>query len=607
MCSISISMCVASLSKPGNYLHNLDGRGRRPHRVSSTASRHRASCSLQLDAKPAHEARRSGNYQPSAWNFNYLQSLDNHYNKEKRHLDREEELIVEVKKLFEEEMEAVQQLELIDDLGNLGLSFFFQDQIKQILNSIYNQNKCFHNSNEAAAEDADLYFTALRFRLLRQHGFKLSQDVFDCFKNDEGTDFKPSLGDDTKGLLQLYEASFHLREGEDTLELARQFATRYLQKKVDESGDNHEIDDNLLSSIRHSLELPLHWRIQRYEARWFLDAYARRPDINPVIFELAKLDFNIIQATQQEEIKQLSRWWNSTGLAEKLPFVRDRVVEAYFWAMGYFEPHQYGYHRCFVAKIVALVTTLDDVYDVYGSLDELQLFTDIIRRWDTKSIDQLPYYMQLCYLAMYNFVSELAYDVLKDKGFNSIPYLQRSWVDLVEAFLEEAKWYYSGYEPSLEEYLNNASISIAVPAAISQIYFTLPTTTMEKPAIESMYKYHHILRLPGTILRLADDLGTAPFEMKRGDVPKAVQCYMKERDATEKEAQEHVRFLIGESWKEMNTAMAAADCPFSDELVAIAANFGRVGQFMYSGGDGYRVQHSKIHHHMAALLFQPYV
>lgn len=115
---------------------------------------------------------------------------------------------------------------------------------------------------------------------------------------------KASLSEDTKGLLQLYETSFLVRDGEDTLEVAREFAAKYLQKKLE---DDDAIDEHLLSSIRHSLEIPLHWRIQKLEARRFLDAYATKPDMNPIILELAILDFNIVQATQEEELKDISR------------------------------------------------------------------------------------------------------------------------------------------------------------------------------------------------------------------------------------------------------------------------------------------------------------
>ena len=87
------------------------------------------------------------------------------------------------------------------------------------------------------------------------------------------------------------------------MECARVFSTKCLQNKLDEG-----FDDNLSSWIKHSLDLPLHWRIHRLEARWFLDAYARRPDNNPLIYELALFDFKIMQATYQQELKDISRY-----------------------------------------------------------------------------------------------------------------------------------------------------------------------------------------------------------------------------------------------------------------------------------------------------------
>ena len=134
----------------------------------------------------------------------------------------------------------------------------------------------------------------------------MNAEVFDRFKNDKGTDFEPSLCEDTKGLLQLYEASFLSVHGEETLQLAREFATKSLQKRV----NDHETDDgdiNLLSSVEAALEFPSHWMVQMPNAKSSIDAYKKRHDMNPIVLELAILDINIVQAQFLQELKETSR------------------------------------------------------------------------------------------------------------------------------------------------------------------------------------------------------------------------------------------------------------------------------------------------------------
>ncbi|KAI3473714.1 hypothetical protein Pfo_031355 [Paulownia fortunei] len=364
---------------------------------------------------------------------------------EERYLTRASELMMQVKMLVEEEMEPLRQLELIDNLQRLGISYHFEDKINQILNYIYQEHKYCKNY------ERDLYSTALEFRLLRQH------QIFDCFKNDRG-DFKPSLGDNTKGLLQLYEASFLLTESEKTLELAREFAANSLEKKLDDEG--HGID-----------------KIPRLNARWFIDAYGRRPDMNPIVLELAKLDFNI-----------------QTCLAEKLPFSRDRLVECYFLTIGELFQPQYGYSR-------------------------------------------------------------------------------------------------------IMEYISNAWISISGPVMLSHAYF-LVTNPIEKEAVQSLYKYHNIVRCSSMILRLANDHRFD--EMKRGDVPKSIQCYMNETGAHREEARDYVRFLIRETWKNMNEEVVA-DSPFPQGFVRSAVDLGRMAQYMYQHGDGHGIQYPQMKDRISSM------
>lgn len=106
-----------------------------------------------------------------------------------------------------------------------------------------------------------------------------------------------------KSLLSLYEASFLSMEGEVILDEARDFSSKCLKSYVIRNKDENEI----IPLINHSLELPLHWRASRLEARWFIDVYQKRQNVNPSLLKLAKMDFNIVQVQHQEDLKHASR------------------------------------------------------------------------------------------------------------------------------------------------------------------------------------------------------------------------------------------------------------------------------------------------------------
>ena len=75
------------------------------------------------------------------------------------------------------------------------------------------------------------------------------------------------------------------------------------------------------------------------------------------------------------------RWWRDIGLANKLSFARDRLMECFFWAVGIVSEPEYSNCRKGLTKVAALVTLFDDVHDVYGTLDELKLLTDAVQRF----------------------------------------------------------------------------------------------------------------------------------------------------------------------------------------------------------------------------------
>lgn len=108
---------------------------------------------------------------------------------------------------------------------------------------------------------------------------------------------------------------------------AKDFSIKHLKERL----QNKEMNPDLVTLVAHALELPLRWRVQRIEARWYIDVYERRLNKNPQVLEIAKLDFNLVQAIYQEDLKYTARWWRNTGMGEKLSFARDRLMENFLW------------------------------------------------------------------------------------------------------------------------------------------------------------------------------------------------------------------------------------------------------------------------------------
>lgn len=82
------------------------------------------------------------------------------------------------------------------------------------------------------------------------------------------------------------------------------------------------------------------------------------------------------------------------------------------------------------------------------------------------------------------------------------------WTELCKLYLEEVKWYNSGYTPTFQEYMDNAWISVATPLALVHAYiFTANPLTDE--AMECLLGYPNIVRWAAMMVRLVDDPGTS--------------------------------------------------------------------------------------------------
>lgn len=69
--------------------------------------------------------------------------------------------------------DPVEEVVLINLLCRLGVSYYFENEIEERLNHIFEMQP-----DLAAEKDCDLYTTAILFRVFRQHGFKVSSGKY---------------------------------------------------------------------------------------------------------------------------------------------------------------------------------------------------------------------------------------------------------------------------------------------------------------------------------------------------------------------------------------------------------------------------------------------
>lgn len=93
-------------------------------------------------------------------------------------------------------------------------------------------------------------------------------------------------------------------------------------------------------------------------------------------------------------------------------------------------------------------------------------------------------------------------------------------------------------------------------------------------------------------------------EIRRGDIPKSIQCYMNDTGASESKAREYIKHLIDETWKKLNK-VEVQNSIFSQVFIEMAKNLARVAQCIYQYGDGHGKENKETKDRVMALLIQP--
>ncbi|KAK8607879.1 hypothetical protein V6N13_023324 [Hibiscus sabdariffa] len=444
--------------------------------------------------------------------------------------------------------DSLQGLSMTDAVLRLGIDHHFQHEIEQVLQWHYmlSGDRDFHNS--------DLREVSLSFRLLRQEGY-----------------FVPA---------------------------AREFSSDTLKK-----WENTKVGHISGSAISNILDQPFHKSLSRLTARKLLTTDFRGTNgwIN-ILQDVAKMDFNLVQSLHQKEIAHVSSWWKQLGLAKELKFARDQPAKWYIWSMACLTDPTLSDQRIDLTKAISLIYVIDDIFDVYGTLDELTLFQQAVERWDYGASDGLPDYMKLCFKALHDITNEISQKVHKKYGRNPINSLKKAWSTLFKAFLVEARWFASGKFPKASEYLENGIISSGVHIVLVHIFFLLGLGSTDRN-VEIIENNPPIISATAAILRLWDDLGSAKDENQDGHDGSYVDCYIKENQGIieVESARQHVIDMISDAWKVLNQQSLSRES-FSMTFCKAALNIARIVPLMYSYDENQRLP--SLEEYMKSLLYQ---
>ncbi|XP_027931269.1 (3S,6E)-nerolidol synthase 1-like [Vigna unguiculata] len=455
-------------------------------------------------------------------------------------------VLKEVKHAFQKLVgeDSMESLYVTDIIQRLGIEHHFEHEIEALLRK---QHSVFSSHLSDFVNGHKLYELALTFRLLRQRGHHVPPDVFECLKSNK-REFIAKYGEDVKSLIALHEATQLSIEGEDSLDDAGYLSCQLLHAWLKRHREHHEA-----IHVASTLEDPLHYGLSRFrDASVVLSDYYKTKKEWTCLEKLAEINSCIVRMMNQNEIVQVYKWWKDLGMVKEEKFAKYQPLKWYIWPMACFTDPSFSDQRIELTKSISLIYIIDDIFDVYGTLDQLTLFRDAVNRWELADTEQLPDFMKMCLRVLFDSTNDFAEKVYKRHGLNPIDTLKRSWVRLLNAFTEEAHWLRSGDLPRSEEYLNIGIVSTGVPVVLLHAFFLFDhSINLETVAV--MDNFPQIVHSVAKILRLSDDLEGFKKQDQKGVDGSYLDCYMNEHQhVSAEDVQSHVCHLISSEWKRLN-------------------------------------------------------
>ncbi|KQJ98123.1 alpha-humulene synthase [Brachypodium distachyon] len=492
--------------------------------------------------------------------------------------ERAEQLKGKLRQVFEASKEAMtvaDALTYVDTLERLGLDNHFPEEIGAALSRVRTE------SDDGSADS--LHFVALRFRLLRQHGFWVSADVFDRFRDDQGS-FSKSLSSDPRGLLSLYNAAHMAAPGEVALDDAIAFAKGHLIEAIKEG--KLVRSPILAEQISRALDIALPRFTRRLETMHYIGEYEQEAAAHDdTLLELARLNFNLVRSLHLKELKALCLWWRDLYDTVKLPYARDRMVEIYFWTCGMLHEEEYSTARMLFAKTFGMVSLLDDTFDVHATLEECHKLNQAMQRWEESEVSILPEYLHMLYIKTLSNFKEFE-DALEPSHKYRMSYAKKAYKLSSEYYLREAILSSERYRPSFKEHEEISIMTSGLPM-LTLVTLMGYGDVATREVFEWVSHVPEMVRAGSQVTRFLNDISSYRLGKHKKDMPSAVECYMMEEGSTGDEAVEAVAALLENRWRVLNQVNMEIDRTLSP-AAQVVVNMARTNEIIYlKGRDAY--------------------
>ncbi|KAL4586184.1 hypothetical protein LXL04_010816 [Taraxacum kok-saghyz] len=410
---------------------------------------------------------------------------------------------------------------MVDTLERLGIARHFKIEIEDVLDETY---RCW--VQEDMQIFMDVVTCALAFRLLRINGYQVSSDPLAKITK-EGNYRSSSVKLDVHSALEVYKASQIIYQEEIAFGKYNLRLTDFLKQEISTEYIHKEVDDALKFPFNGSLErICTRKNIENYNihnTKILKTTYSSVNISNEDYLRLAIEDFNACQSIYRGELKDVERWAVEFKL-DKLKFARQKAAYSYFAAASIFSSPELSDARISWAKSVTLITAIDDFFDGGGSMDELENFVQLVDKWNVNvNNDCCSEEVRILFLALKDLVAWIGDKAFKWQARDITSHVIEIWLNLVKAELRESTWARDGSLPSINEYMENGHVSVALGATVLPTLYFLGPNLSEK--IVQSSEYHKLFKLMATHGRLVNDIRSFRREVEAGQL-NVVALYM---------------------------------------------------------------------------------